>query len=241
MNRTSRVAQILESWASQEIIGEIIICDWSSNEELINNLQIQEIIKKYNKTKIIRIDDQETFNLAKAYNLAYKFTNPNFKFLLKIDADYLLNNSSIFNLLFSYDLDKFFFGGNRETQNGWFVYHGFFFIKKKYYPSFNENLLATWGKDDEELYSNIYETYKLQIIYQIGLPKYIYHIPHSSKLRYENYKIKNQFDYIEIQDKSFKKWSPQEYIILEEKENYIKVKAKDKHENLLIPKCQIYS
>ncbi len=230
MNRTSRVAQILESWARQEIIGEIVICDWSSKEELINNSQIQEIITKYNKIKIIRIDNQETFSMTKAYNLSYKFTDTKFKFLLKIDADYLLKDKSIFDILFSYNMDKSFFGGHSETQDGWLVYYGFFFIKKKYYPTFNENLLDTYGKDDLELYSRINRIYKLKIK-QIDVSKYIYHIPHDRDIRYENYNVKGQISRKDFLKKKFIKWYPQEYKIVEQTQQYIKVEKKERDAN----------
>jgi hypothetical protein len=228
MNRTSRVAQILESWACQEIIGEIIICDWSSNEKITNNSQIQEIIKKYNKIKIIRIDNQEIFNLSKAYNLAYKFTNPKFKFLLKIDADYVLKDKSIFDVFFSLNLDECFIGKNKQMQNGFYVYCGFFFIKKIYYPTFNEKLLPVYGKDDLELYSRIEDLYKLKIKV-IDVPKYVDHIPHDRNSRYENYKTSGQISPTLF--KKIKKWYPQEYIILENKKDYIKVCMKDKDAN----------
>lgn len=224
MNRTDRLGTILPSWANFDIIKEIIITDWSSKENLIENQQIKDLIKEYPKIKIIRIDNQEYFHLPKSYNLAFNFTNPEYPFVLKIDADYLNINESnwLDNLLPIIKDDKYINGINLSKDKS---LSGFLLIHKKNFgKGYKENLANAYGADDIDLYNRIEKNISKLLI--LDLNKYIYHIPHTDKLRVDNYQIKelniNKLLNNQIKEKNID-WDIQKYKILENSKNYVKV------------------
>lgn len=186
-NRTASLIVSLSSWLLFENIKEIIIVDWSSDNSL------EFLTNKDKRVKVIRVDNQKYFHLSKAYNLALK--NAQCKWIMKMDAEYILNTS--FNFFDNYELEKKYFltGAWQDLQDGkgFFSYlNGFIFTCRDNLlkvGGYNENL-KNYGYDDEDLYKRLSDS-GLKRIYLTHNPVDIIHMPHSGELRVENYEIKD--------------------------------------------------
>lgn len=191
MNRNDILDITIESWLEFSLVSEIIIVDWSSN------IPVYDTISRYYdnpKLKVLRIEDQQEFNLSKSLNVGFDFTNKNNKLLCKIDVDYLLVNNNIF-----YDLlNANTWNGSCLTKNIFFTGHwmfdislsGFLLMNKDQFLYYNENM-SGWGYEDSDLYMRL-QNRGLDRIVIPGLKKYVAHLPHNDKLRTENYSIKDK-------------------------------------------------
>lgn len=225
MDRTDNLIKILPSWSEVSYIKEIIICDWSSKEPIYQNLYIRELINKYNKIKIIRIDGQIYYYRCLALNLAYQFTNKLNPYLLKIDADYLnlrCDNAFFDSISRMNLLDDNYFHGEAYTPE-----YGFLFIKRFFFEKlngYNEYFESAWGFEDVDFYRRLTKKFNLRPM-QIGEGELISHIPHDNKLRLVNQEF-NRRDYnIKISEKE-KQWDMQKYEIVDQAKFYIKVKKR---------------
>jgi hypothetical protein len=248
MNRSDKLEEMLPSWTKIEKIKDFVIVDWSSKEPIINNDVIKEQIDKYKNIKIIRVEDEKYFNRCLAWNLAFKYTNPENKILLKLDVDYVNINHSWLDCLKlkNNELFDYFITGCYEFYPNSL---GFLLVNKKNFgKGYNENALSLWGFEDIDLIRRIEknpniseisqyrEWYNLQRIIFFNISQYIYHIPHTDQARLENlagydFIKKNKIDKWELalkNDKILKSkldWIPAEYKILEESlQHYTKVK-----------------
>jgi len=82
-NRKQALRVSLNSWVNYKEIGEIIIVDWSSEEDLQDFISIDERIK------IIRVNDKQYFNQPQPLNLALSLASGDR--ILKLDTDYVMN------------------------------------------------------------------------------------------------------------------------------------------------------
>jgi predicted glycosyltransferase involved in capsule biosynthesis len=227
MNRLSRLELAIESWSKFHLINDIVIVDWSSADPISNC----KSITNNNKVHIVRVEDQQYFSLARSFNLAYDFTNPKNEIVVKIDADYLLTDETLFYKLLTSNtftgtrLKDFFFTGSYIFTKS---LSGFLIINKSDFCYYNENMCG-WGYEDIDLYERI----KLQNINHIIVPTladYIYHIPHDDSLRVANYQIKDTWQGREL-NKSFSQTNysrTQPNFIVENKEkNYTQIRLND--------------
>ncbi|NBN99705.1 MAG: hypothetical protein EBV19_10785, partial [Flavobacteriia bacterium] len=217
MNRTDRLVKMLPSWIKLDSISEIIITDWNSKFKIIEDQNICNILKASNKIKIIRLNGEEYFNQGKSYNLAYQFTDLKYKFLLKLDVDYinLKFNDWLVNLL----KENLFMTGFIEKNKPYF--NGFLFLNKKFFEQgYNENMPSLWGGDDTDLYNRIENTFHIKREIFFDIENYIYHIPHNDHLRTENLKIKNRKPIYKIISRIYPEWEPQTYRVLKDNSYY---------------------
>ena len=233
MDRTDRLEKMLPTWAKIEDIKDIVVVDWSSKIPIIENKNIQEILEKFNKIKIVRVEDEKFFHICKSNNIGFKFTNKENKILLKLDVDYLNIDSSWMNYLTFREetplrLKSYFITGSHVFYKS---SSGFLLVNKKDFKNvkgYNENFTSGWGLDDYELYERIY-SYKKELdplfkkIIFFDIKKYVYHIPHDDELRYCNYPPEQKESI-----KNDGKWEFQKYKILNQTNNYIKIKLKNK-------------
>jgi beta-1,4-mannosyl-glycoprotein beta-1,4-N-acetylglucosaminyltransferase len=82
-NRKDPLIISLNSWLKYENIKEIIIVDWSSNDT------IEDLVELDSRIKVIRVNDQEHFNLSHPLNLAAGIASE--EYILKVDTDYIIN------------------------------------------------------------------------------------------------------------------------------------------------------
>jgi len=202
MDREKALGQMLPSWTRVEKIKDFVIVDWSSKKPIIDNLTIQDQIKKYKNIKIIRVENQKYFYRCLAWNLAFQNTDPKNKILLKLDGDYMnINPSWIDCLRLTEDklLDDYFITGASEFMSSSF---GFLLVNKiNFNKGYNENLRPIWGFEDYDLYKRIKREPCLeqssknwdglnQILF-FNIKNHILHLDHSEEERHQNTEFKD--------------------------------------------------
>jgi len=235
MNRTDRLEKMLPTWAKIDLIKDIRIVDWNSSIPIANSDIIKNYIKEFPKIKIIRVDQQKYYHLGISNNIAYQFTDPKNKILLKLDVDYMnINDSWLDSLVYeNARLKKYFIIGSYrfyKSSSGFLLVNKHDFIKVKGY---NENLLSAWGYDDIDLQKRLTDLYPNDANYKkiefFNIKNYIHHIPHEDDLRVANYPIKIKSDFLnkDFADNS-KEWNFKNFKITEASESCIKIILEDK-------------
>ena len=188
MNREKNLLESLESWLDIEYIKEYVIVDYSSKVPLSENNKIKEWQSKYN-IKVIRVDNEQFFNLGKAYNVGVDFAS--FNNIIKIDSDYKLISSSWLDHFFmnaNYSFMNYFIRGDYEFSMN---HSGFFIFRKEYFPYFREDLNG-YGYDEIDVYNRIKQNNKnIKEIIWFNIADSIEHLPHENSDRSSNYKVKN--------------------------------------------------
>jgi hypothetical protein len=229
MDRFDRLDKMLPSWESCKHIKEFILIDWTSKKEVYHTKVIQNHIEKYNNIKIIRVENEINYHWSKVYNLAFQYTNPNFKILMKLDVDYINLSDEWLNKINQNIL-------NKELNNFLICAYGsyakalagFLLINKKDFLNLNgyrEDLDEYWGYEDEDIMKRAKKINLSKIEFK-DINKYIYHIPHSDEMRIENSKNKI-FDYKinkRLCEKNISFKNESKYKTIFESKNYIKLK-----------------
>ena len=229
MNREENLAKMLPTWTRVKKIKDFVIVDWSSKNPIINNPIIQEQMAEYKNIKVIRVENQKYFYRCKAWNLAFENTNPDNKILLKLDADYINMNPKWIDkleLTEDYSLKNYFLSGavNGIRYPCKHELYGFLLVNKiNFCQGYNENIDAIWGFEDAEFYSRIKDKEGIEQVMFYDMKKYIIHIPHSRKERFENLKIKRYASENKIFLEKFIPWNKSKYITLEDNDNYKRV------------------
>ena len=185
-NRNAPLKISLSSWLSFSQISEIIIVDWSSDESLNNLINLDPRIK------IISVPNQKYFNQPEPLNLAASLATGDY--ILKVDADYILNPYYNFFDFYKVDNTCFVCGENGYTQldiieSPYFRYlRGLLYVTRENFlkiGGFNENITKYYAYEDDEIDG------RLELL---GLEKNklcynhnIIHIPHQDKKRFENF------------------------------------------------------
>jgi len=252
MNREEHLEKMLPSWTHIDNIKDFVIVDWSSSKPIVDNEVVKNQMRKFNKLKIIRVENQKYFNRCLAWNLGYKYTNSNFKILLKLDIDYVNTNESWIDCLCLQEdssLDNYFITGSYKFyQNSL----GFLVVNKRdFKDGYNENLLPIWGYEDQDLIKRLeksepkYTKFSanewpgVKHIIFFNIKDHIYHIDHTDEYRAvneENYKklfnSENNFSTEKLYASSRenakiaiekKIWEPRKHKIIEDRGNYIRV------------------
>jgi hypothetical protein len=202
MNRLENLRASLDSWVdSHHAIGEIVVVDWSSAKPIFHDPLIRRLCED-GKIKVVRVEGEKYFSLAKSYNLAFFKTNPTNRVLLKLDADYRLLDSRWLNHVFDQLLgvegisnsgqlsDYFIVGSHMFSRN----YTGFVLMNKQHFLLYNENMEG-YGHDDIEMYSRMKSKFpSLKDVVFFNIKDYILHLPHSDHARVENYANKDTRD-----------------------------------------------
>lgn len=184
-NREKALILSLTSWLMFDEVSEIIIVDWNSDK----NLKFLTNLDK--RIKIIRVDNKKYFNLPMGYNLASDFVTN--EFLLKMDADYILNPYYDFIKESLPRDDCFITGCKTKSWCPFFIYlNGLLFIKTENFrkiKGYNENLIG-YGYDDDDIHIRLENFGLKRELIDID-PKKIFHIPHENESRVLNYECKN--------------------------------------------------
>jgi hypothetical protein len=236
MNRTERLEEMLPSWARIENIKDIIIVDWSSKAPIIENTNIQKILEKFNKIKIVRVENEDFFHICKSNNIGFQFTDKENEILLKLDVDYVNIDESWMDYLALKETNNKFYLKEYFLVGSYKFYqssNGFLLVNKndfKNVKGYNENYSYGWGGEDVDLYNRIYKNNRknsknkiFQKIIFFDIKKYIYHIPHDNELRYCNYPPEQK-----LSQKGEGEWEFQKYEILSQIKNYTRISLKNK-------------
>jgi predicted glycosyltransferase involved in capsule biosynthesis len=162
MNRTEILEQMLPSWAKIESIKDIVVVDWSSKIPIMENENIQKILKQFNKIKIVRVEDEKFFHICKSNNIGFQFTDKQNRILLKVDVDHVNIDESWIDYLALQEgrdgklrLRNYFLIGSCRFYRGT---NGFLLVNKKIFKmvkGYNENYTPGWGGEDTDLYERI--------------------------------------------------------------------------------------
>ena len=210
-NRLESLRVSLSSWLLFDLIKEIIIVDWDSEEPIHNLTQLDPRIK------VIRANNKKYFNLAQPLNLAASQATGDY--ILKVDTDYIIN--PYYNFFESYSIDETcFVSGAHDApdlvygpdQNGeyaidmaknefmnvvdyvncfsqYFRYlRGMLYVSRENFlkvNGYNESI-DTYGFEDGDMETKLKSlglTHK-----KISYDHSLIHIPHSDKKRIENCK-----------------------------------------------------
>ena len=208
-NRNEPLQIALSSWLLRPEITEIIIVDWSSNTALAS------LTKLDSRIKVITVLDQKYFNAPQPLNLAASIATGDY--ILKVDCDYIINpyhnlfgnyqideNSFVsgnFNVntyeyfngeAYVIDKDKMSLGDITEYLNSYspiFLYlRGLLFVSRQNFMEvggYNEKLGKYYAYEDDEM------IHRLRILglkeKKLNFDYSVLHIPHSDKIRIENY------------------------------------------------------
>ena len=142
-NRTSHLKNVVESTSGLDNLLEHIIIDFSSNPKITG----KELVKINPKVRILRIENENSWWLTRAYNFGCFFAKGDY--LLKLDADTIINSANINKIpIQKKDLIVFEYSGNGR---------GNFIVKKSTFErvnGFNEYIF-NWGYDDVDLVNRI--------------------------------------------------------------------------------------
>ena len=184
-NRKNALKISLTSWLLCDKISEIILVDWSSDES------IEEFISIDERIKVIRVENEQYFNLPSSYNLAsYCTTN---EYLLKMDAEYVIN--PYFDFIDKYLPDDFNFvrGCHWLSPSPFLTYlNGLLFIKTENFKKVNgyNELMKDYGYEDVDLHNRLCKS-GLTEIHVDPNENMIFHIPHPKITRVQNYECQD--------------------------------------------------
>ncbi|NEP77964.1 MAG: glycosyltransferase [Okeania sp. SIO3B3] len=177
MNRNSNLAQALPTWLKAPEIDEIIVLDWSSREPVKN------IVDRYKDERITlaRVENQERWIAARAFNLAARLTTRTK--MVKMDADTKI--SPDFFRVHQLKPGTFMTGNWRKARNEnqkhlygiTYVYRADFFKIN----GFNE-YLEVYGWADSDLFERLEG---------VGLKQVDFNIEKLSHIQHEG-RVKNQ-------------------------------------------------
>lgn len=183
----------IHSWLLNEIIKEIIIVDWSSND-----IDVNYLLSLDNRIKIIRIENQPNFHLSNAYNVAIQ--NTTFDHIIKLDVDYFINPYFKLQDWLHINWEKQFLTGcwkfkDIDNSCGFLEYmNGFIAIKKEHLINIGmyKGNKYGYGYDDCDLYERLEKTGLKRRTINLGKNNTpIFHIPHSDFNRTKYYTNKN--------------------------------------------------
>lgn len=198
---------------------EHILVDFSSEEELVINT------KKYDKTKIFKVKNEERWWLTRAYNTSF-FLSKN-EWVLKLDADVRIDLKMFQNLNYEdYDLIVLF---NKPNDPGNFL------VKKnilKKVNGFNEYMWE-WGWSDHDLINRIKKLRGIKFLDTYGVINKIEHDDSSRSKIVKSKFFKNEklFYYSIIKAhndsnallSSFQLWNDKKKLIYKVEKNNIKL------------------
>lgn len=184
MNRNDILKINIMSWLNFSEIGEIVVVDWNSKQPLYDLLDLDDRIK------VIRVEDQQYFNISQAFNLALDHTTC--EYVLKLDTDYFLNPYYNFFKAHPVRNDCFYSGCWSYVQNDkpkpiFQHLSGLCYARRDYIVAvngYNEHF-SGYGHDDTDLHNRLLVSGKRRII--INYDYSVMHIPHESTHRIANY------------------------------------------------------
>lgn len=199
-NREKMLNISIHSWIKYNPIKEIIITDWSSD----NNLKYLEKISP--KIKVIRIEGKKYYNASTPVNIAIK--EARCPLIMKLDVDYIINPYGNFNDLINVSKNEFLCGDWRDGgidnnlgfvrgTNGFLCVHKENIEKVGYYDESIEN----YGYEDDIMFlSLIKQGLKRKTLKFLKHNIPIYHNPHSTYYRTKEFEQKR----VSYNDKYYK-------------------------------------
>jgi len=190
MNRSDRIIKCVSSWLEWKNCQEVVLVDWSSDKLVDKFLAENKFENK--KLKIIRIDGEKYFSLAKSFNLAVKHCVSDI--IIKADIDYVLTDENMLDYTIkrmcepsSNSRPQFAKSVKSNHHNGFCIFKKKDFLKVRGYDESFEG----WGHDDNDLYFRLGKS-GIDGMNILNAKEFIYHIPHGYNLSVVNYECKNK-------------------------------------------------
>jgi hypothetical protein len=190
MNRRENLESSLLSWVGRHpLVDDIVVVDWSSSPPLTEHPCFIRLSEK-GLIKIVRVEGEKYYSVARSCNLAFRHTNPKNKILLKLDCDLVLKNESW--------LDRVVIGEDGSLERYCITGHHFFsksltglaLFNKEHFVWYNENI-EDYGYEDMDMYRRMVSRNGIVEIIFFNVQDYIHHIPHSDEKRSIHYKNKD--------------------------------------------------
>lgn len=195
-NRKDNLMESLKSIIHNEIIDDIVLVDFNSDDTNLYSFLINKIDKKFfNKINFIKVKTITPWILSYAYNIALIYAK-NDK-IIKSDCDYIysdefvnyLNNLNLNNNFYSFDWN------DAKTENQKKM-NGFFYLSKKQLNNcgyFNQDILF-YGYDDDDLKNKLSEKYNYSRL-KLQNDNLLRHIVHNNNERLKNSSVNNITDF----------------------------------------------
>lgn len=184
-NRNKALNVSLSSWINLPEIEEIIVVDWSSDENLEHILFLDQRIK------LVRVNNQRYFNQIQPLNLAASLVKS--ELILKLDSDYIIN--PYYDFIGKYKPKKGYFSSGYPSEkvegkaNNFYTFlRGLLFVYKEDFNlvgGYNETLKENYAYEDEDIRRRLLKL-GLQEKY-IDFDFFLIHIPHQDNKRTENF------------------------------------------------------
>ena len=207
MDREENLKKSLKSWLSYGKADEIIIVDWSSNIPFTFS---------HSKVKIFRVEQESSWCLSMAYNLAASLAQGDV--LYKLDADYIIKEG-----FFEQHIpENSFYCGNYKIARNDNERHlnGCLVVSKKDFDKvngYNENI-TSYGWEDSDLYNRLDKiSDRKEIDFEL-----IQHIPHHDYQR----SFRKDVNKLILDNKKIALQKP--WIRTSKKSSYFKFKQKEK-------------
>jgi hypothetical protein len=183
MNRLDPLLVSISSWLKFNEIKEIIICDWSSDNDLF------WLKNKDERIKIVRVEGERYFHIGASFNLAADLATG--KEILKLDVDYILN--PYYNFFYEYAINQnCFLTGTWTYNHPTLTYlNGMLYIYREHFLKLNgyREDLDSYGYEDSDLYKRLKK--QLDLKHLLMENNYtVMHIPHEDSQRSSNYEKK---------------------------------------------------
>lgn len=176
MNRDANLIRAIDSWTACDEINEIIIVDWSSNQDVRTALDAAG--KTDPRIRVIRVDGEPRWILSYAFNIGFRVASH--EKILKTDADIVLDPT--FFAQNPLEPSKFIAGNWRTADADQSHVNGFFYVWKSDLSAiagFNE-FITTYGWDDDDIYERLQQNGATR---QDVTGKTIFHLPHTDEER----------------------------------------------------------
>lgn len=183
-DRAAALRVSLTSWLLAPGVDEVVVVDWSSSTSIIPLTALDSRIK------LVRVNEEPTFHLAAAFNLAADVATGDT--LLKLDADYVLNPFYSFVHVQSLAENAFVTGHFQHGGPFLSYLNGLIYVRKHDWQrvhGYNENLV-NYGWDDDDFYIRLGKAGLSRTVLKPN-PVLAFHIPHDNALRVQNYANKN--------------------------------------------------
>jgi hypothetical protein len=188
MNRPEMLNVSIQSWLNCEWVDEIVIVDWNSTESL-KHLEVLD-----QRVRVVRVEDEEYFNIGRAYNLAVESSTC--EKILKLDVDYILNPYYNFNEIVELKPGAFITGNIKDDtldNNAGFVgfLNGLIYMYRQNFLDVNGyDNQENYGWDDDALYSKLLNHGLKRELLDLKDHKFVYHNPHDDAERVKHYELK---------------------------------------------------
>lgn len=151
-NRQDTLKKVLPTWLAVDGVDDIIIVDWASDPPLKSIVQPD----RDPRLKLFRVNDESSWVLSRAYNLALNQTE--MEYIIRTDCDYMLEPDILSAHALNMTHEGFYSGNwNLARDENEVHLNGAMVMKKEIFWNVGgyDERIQTYGWDDEDLYTRL--------------------------------------------------------------------------------------